>query len=152
MKVRLRPPAIIFENRQRGATGKSAAFVVMLPPDCPPKMLVHELHHVKQWWFIMGVAAVLLFTVAAVVPFVSYYAVFLSVGAMGAMYRFSASFRFRAEAAAYAASFTGEPNELDDYAAALSSPLYSTGRTIAEARDAIKVACGTHLADNKPIS
>ena len=125
--------------------------VVLLPLGYPPKMLVHELHHVKQWWFITVAAAVLLFTVATVIPFISYYVMALSAGPYAALYRFSASFRFRAEAAAYAASFTGEPNELDDYAAALASTYYSTGRTIAEARDAIEVACGTHLVDNKPI-
>jgi hypothetical protein len=137
MKVSLSPPALIFQNRPEGAKGGSRMCVVLLPLGYPPKMLVHELHHVKQWWFITIAAAVLLFTVATVVPFVSYYAVFLSVGAMGAAYRFSASFRFKSEAAAYAAGFTGEANELNDTAATLASTYYSTGRTLEESRDAI---------------
>ena len=137
MKASLRPPALIFERRPRGTTGKSAAFIVMLPHDYPAKMLVHELHHVKQWWFITLVSAAIVFVVATMVPFVSYYAMFLSVGVMGVLYRFSAWFRFRAEAAAYAAGFTNEPDELSDYAKALASSLYSTGRTLKESRGAI---------------
>jgi hypothetical protein len=137
VKARLVPPALIFERRPRGTTGKSAAFVVMLPHDYPPKMLVHELHHVKQWWAVTLISAAIVFYLATVLPFVSYYALFLSVGMMGALYRFSAWFRFRAEAAAYSASFTGQPGELDSYANALSSSLYSTGKSLGECKRAI---------------
>jgi hypothetical protein len=137
MMFRLSPPAVIFERLPRGTNGKSSAFVVMLPHGYPAKMLVHELHHVKQWWFITLVSAAIVFAVATMVPFVSYYAMFLSVGVMGLLYRFSAGFRFKAEAAAYAAGFTNEPDELSDYAKALSSSLYSTGRTLKESRGAI---------------
>jgi hypothetical protein len=134
---RLSPPAVVFERLPRGTTGKSAAFVVMLPHGYPQKMLVHELHHVKQWWFITLVSAASVFVVATMVPVVSHYAMFLSVGVMGLLYRFSAGFRFRSEAAAYAAGFTNDPDELSDYAKALSSSLYSTGRTLKESRGAI---------------
>jgi len=39
MKSNFSPPALIFERRPSGTTGKSAAFVVMLPHDYPAKML-----------------------------------------------------------------------------------------------------------------
>jgi hypothetical protein len=137
MKAQARPPALIFERRPRGTTGKSTAFVVMLPHDYPPKMLVHELHHVKQWWAVAILSAAVIFALASFAPLVSHYALFLSVGVMGALYRFAAWFRFRAEASAYAAGFANEPNELDQYANALSSSLYSTGKTFDECKRAI---------------
>ena len=137
MKAQTRPPAVIFERRPRGTTGKSAAFVVMLPHNYPAKMLTHELHHVKQWWTVTILSAAVIFAFASFVPLVSYYAMFLSVGVMGALYRFAAWFRFIAEASAYAAGFTDEPNELGEYANALSSSLYSTGKTFDECKRAI---------------
>jgi hypothetical protein len=137
MKFNLLPPAVVLENRPTGSKGGTTMFVVMLPDGFPPKMLDHELHHVKQWWFITITAAVLLFGLATAVPVISYYVMALSAGVMGALYRFSADFRFRSEAAAYAATYTNEPNELRDYAQALSSPLYSTGRTLEECSAAI---------------
>tara|TARA_R110000782_G_scaffold269212_1_gene366881 strand:+ start:991 stop:1434 length:444 start_codon:yes stop_codon:yes gene_type:complete len=137
MKAQTRPPAVIFERRPRGTTGKSAAFVVMLPHNYPAKMLTHELHHVKQWWTVTILSATVIFALASFAPFISYYAMFLSVGVMGALYRFAAWFRFRAEASAYAAGFTDEPNELGEYANALSSSLYSTGKTFDECKRAI---------------
>tara|TARA_R110000823_G_scaffold5692_4_gene22446 strand:- start:1476 stop:1919 length:444 start_codon:yes stop_codon:yes gene_type:complete len=143
MQFSLSPPAVIFTNRPKGATGQTRAFVVSMPQDFPPKMLVHELHHVRQWGMVTLVAAVLLFALAAVVAPISYYAAFLSVGVHGLLYRFSAEYRFRAEAAAYAASYTGEPTELTDYAAALGSSLYSTGRTATECRGAISARIDT---------
>tara|TARA_R110000796_G_scaffold35622_4_gene91426 strand:- start:14897 stop:15340 length:444 start_codon:yes stop_codon:yes gene_type:complete len=137
MKTHLNPPALIFENRPAGSKGGSTMFVVMLPDPVPAKMLQHELHHVKQWWVVTIAAAVLLFALATVVPLVSYYVMALSVGVMGALYRFSAAFRFRAEAAAYAATYTADPNELAKYANTLAAPLYSTGRSVNECRGAI---------------
>tara|TARA_R110000772_G_scaffold31234_3_gene77199 strand:- start:2187 stop:2630 length:444 start_codon:yes stop_codon:yes gene_type:complete len=137
MKVNLNPPALIFENRPAGAKGGSTMFVVMLPDPVPAKMLGHELHHVKQWWVLTLCAAVLLFALATVVPLVSYYVTALSIGAYGALYRFSAAFRFRVEAAAYAATYTADPNELTEYATTLASSLYSTGKTVKECRGAI---------------
>ena len=137
MKAQTRPPAVIFERRPRGTVGKSAAFVVMLPHDYPAKMLIHELHHVKQWWAVTLFSAAVIFALANFAPFVSYYAMFLSVGVMGAFYRFSAWFRFKAEASAYAAGFTNDPNELDKYAKVLSSSLYSTGKTFDECKRVI---------------
>jgi hypothetical protein len=137
MRTHLSPPALIFENRPAGAKGGSTMFVVMLPDPVPAKMLEHELHHVKQWWVVTLCAAVLLFALATVVPLVSYYVMALSIGAYGALYRFSAAFRFRVEAAAYAATYTAEPDELTKYAATLASSLYSTGKTVKECRGAI---------------
>jgi hypothetical protein len=137
MKAQTRPPALIFQNRPLGAKGGSRMCLVLLPLGYPQKMLVHELHHVKQWWLITLFAAVLLFALAAVVPLVSYYVIALSVWPYAAMYHLSAAFRFRVEAAAYAAGFTSEPNEQDQYANALSSSLYSTGKTFDECKRAI---------------
>ena len=137
MKIHTAPPALIFENRPAGAKGGSTMFVVMLPDPVPAKMLGHELHHVKQWWVVTIATAVLLFALATVVPLVSYYVMALSAGPYAALYRFSAAFRFRVEAAAYAATYTAEPDELTKYASALASSLYSTGRTVKECRGAI---------------
>jgi hypothetical protein len=137
MKVSLSPPALIIERRPQASKGGARMCVVLLPQGYPPKMLQHELHHVKQWWVVTLCAAVLLFALATVAPLVSYYVLALSVGVYAALYRFSAEFRHRAEAAAYAVTYTGEPNELAEYAETLASSLYSTGRTVKECRGAV---------------
>tara|TARA_R110000824_G_scaffold93709_2_gene226590 strand:+ start:26273 stop:26716 length:444 start_codon:yes stop_codon:yes gene_type:complete len=137
VKVSLSPPALIFQNRPEGAKGGARMCVVLLPQGYPPKMLQHELHHVKQWWVVTLCAAVLLFALATVAPLVSYYVLALSAGVYAALYRFSAEFRHRAEAAAYAVTYTGEPNELAEYAETLASSLSSTGRTVKECRGAV---------------
>jgi hypothetical protein len=137
VKVNLNPPALILERRPQGSKGGARMCVVPLPQGYPPKMLQHELHHVKQWWAVTLCAAVILFALATVAPLVSYYALFLSIGVYAALYHFSAEFRHRAEAAAYAVTYTGEPNELTEYAETLASSLYSTGRTVKECRGAV---------------
>tara|TARA_R110000782_G_scaffold218427_1_gene305827 strand:- start:35628 stop:36071 length:444 start_codon:yes stop_codon:yes gene_type:complete len=138
MKFRLSPLAVIAEIRPKGATGGTVMFVVLLPPSYPPQMLAHELHHVKQWWAFTLASAVIVSALATAFPIVSYAAAFLSVGVFGVLYRFIPAFRFKAEAAAYAASYEDGEGEILDYARALSSPLYATGRTLHESRDAIR--------------
>jgi hypothetical protein len=131
-------PAIVFRRAASAGRvhGKALGPVVILPHDAPPHLVAHELQHVRQWWVAMLASAAVLAAVAHIVPAVPYGVVALSVGVHGALYRLAA-FRFRVEAAAYAASARVAPDQIKLFARALASE-HGTGRSVADCREEIQ--------------
>lgn len=107
------PPALIFytDNLPEGVGGCANAFVVRIKTKYREDMgiLNHELCHVWQWWFTLGVG--------------------------GILYRFSRAYRLWAEAQAYRVQMRYPPAmTLDDAAQRLMSPRYNLNLTLDEAK------------------
>ena len=137
MRFNISPPAIV-HTRKNGPDrwARARGPFVSLPYHSSPHQLPHELHHVRQWWAITVISAILLASLHLFVPAVPYHVAGLSVGVFGALYFVSKSFRFWAEVGAYRVSAYVQPKRIGQFAKMLYG--YNTGRTLAQCRKAIE--------------
>lgn len=135
MKFHLNPPAISF-NRETPWARQIGPFVKIPIPNSDHQ-LEHELVHVRQWWIITILSALVIYGITYITPNISLFALGLAPGVMGILTGVSAEFRFWSEAQAYSKSVKVSPHRFEEFAKMLYIE-YGIGRSLDDCREAIK--------------
>ena len=101
MKLNLWPPALIIQT-DNPSISTTQGFVVKLMKNAPAHMVAHELWHVRQFWFLIGVGVAIAYGAHAAT---GYGAVLTPIAALPALvFEFVTELDRRKEMAAYAES------------------------------------------------
>jgi hypothetical protein len=111
--------------------------VVLLPQSASQGLVEHENEHVKQWWVVTALSALVLAVLAFFIPVLPFGIVLASPGVMGILILICKPFKFYIEASAYAVSARYHPERLERYALLLYEH-YDTNRSYEDCAQAIR--------------
>lgn len=125
---------IYTDNLPEGTGGTQRFFVVRIRPKYKNdiKLHDHEYEHVRQWWVVTILSAMLISTMLYFynVPLSQYLlALSASVSLYGLMYTVLRPFRMYCEASAYAKQVKEDKSDLDLMAFRLNLPMYKLNST-----------------------